>query len=122
MVIRWGVNVVPFRTIWPQLRGEPRWSTAVVNLAGNTALFVPVGFLAALIYPGMTWRKSLALGVAVGVAMEGMEWVFNTGVVDVDDVVLNSLGVVAGYFVFRFFVRHGRGGGIVSANRLVVAR
>jgi len=32
-----GVNFVPFKMILPQLRGEPRWSTAIKNLAGNTA-------------------------------------------------------------------------------------
>ena len=103
VIIRWGTNFVPFKTILPQLRGEPRWSVATMNLAANTVLFVPVGFLVALIYRKMTWQKSLALAVAVGVAMEGMEWMFNTGVVDVDDVILNALGVMAGFWVFRFF-------------------
>jgi glycopeptide antibiotics resistance protein len=105
VIIRWGANFVPFKTLLPQLRGEPRWSTAIMNLAGNTVLFVPVGFLLPLIHRKTTWQKSLALAVAVGVgvAMEGMEWMFNTGVVDVDDVILNALGVMAGFWVFRFF-------------------
>jgi glycopeptide antibiotics resistance protein len=105
VIIRWGANFVPLKTILSQLRGEPRWPAAVANLAGNTVLFVPVGFLVPLVYRKMTWRKSLAVGVAVGVAMEGMEWVFHVGVVDVDDVILNALGVMVGYWVFTVFER-----------------
>lgn len=101
VIIRWGANFVPFKTIVPQLRGQPRWSTAIVNLVGNTVLFVPVGFLFPLVYRKMTWRKSLA----VGVAMEGMEWMFNVGIVDVDDVILNAFGVMIGYWIFTFSQR-----------------
>lgn len=102
VIIRWGANFVPFKTILLQLRGEPRWSTAIVNLAGNTVLFVPVGFLVPLVDRRMTWRKSLALGVAVGLVMEGMEWAFHVGVVDVDDVILNAVGIMVGYGSFTF--------------------
>lgn len=102
VVIRWGANFVPFKTILPQLRGEPRWSTAVVNLAANTVLFVPVGLLIPLIYRRVTWRRMLVVAVGVGVVMEGLEWVFNVGVVDVDDVILNGLGVMVGYCIFVF--------------------
>lgn len=105
VIIRWGTNFVPFKTLLPQSRGEPRWSTAIVNLIGNTVLFVPVGFLVPLVYRRMTWGKALALGVAVGVAMEGMEWIFNVGVADVDDVILNALGVMVGYAAFWWFAR-----------------
>lgn len=93
------INLMPFRTILPQLRGEPRWSSAILNLVGNTVLFVPVGFLAPLAFRKMTWPKALALAVAVGLAMEGMEGIFHVGIVDIDDVILNALGVMCGYWM-----------------------
>ena len=93
-------NFVPFKTILPQLRGEPRRRVAAMNLLGNTVPFLPIGFLVPLVFRKMTWRKSLALAVAVGLAMEGMEGVFRVGTVDVDDVILNALGVMVGYGVF----------------------
>jgi glycopeptide antibiotics resistance protein len=98
-------NYVPFKTILPQLRGEPRWSSAIINLVGNTVLFVPVGILVLLLHPKMTWRQSLALGVAVGVTMEVMEGVFRVGIVDVDDVILNAFGVMIGYWMCRVWER-----------------
>lgn len=112
-------NYVPFKTILPQLRGEPRWSFAIINLVGNTALFVPVGFLVPLVYRKMNWRKSLALAIAVGLAMEGMEGMFSVGIVDVDDVILNALGVMIGYCAFTFFERRRRD---IAASRFVSER
>ena len=94
-------NYVPFKTILPQLRGRPRWSSAIINLVGNTVLFVPIGFLAHLIYRKMRWQRSLVLAIAVGVAMEVMEGTLRVGVVDVDDVILNALGVMTGYWLYR---------------------
>ena len=108
-------NFVPFKTILPHLRGEPRWSIAIMNLVGNTALFVPIGFLVPLVCRKMTWQKSLALAVAVGLAMEGMEGLFRMGAVDVDDIILNAFGVMIGYGVFTIF-RSAKGDVAASAT------
>jgi glycopeptide antibiotics resistance protein len=98
-------NYVPFKTIWPQLRGQPRWSRAIINLVGNTVLFIPVGYLVLLVYREMRWQQALVLAVAVGVTMEVMEGVFRVGIVDVDDVILNALGVMGGYWTCRIWER-----------------
>jgi glycopeptide antibiotics resistance protein len=98
-------NYVPFKTIWPQLRGQPRWSSAIINLVGNTVLFVPIGFLALLVYRKMSWQKALVLAGAVGLTMEVMQGVLRVGVVDVDDVILNALGVMSGYWICTIWER-----------------
>src|SRR6187402_932658 len=54
-------NVVPFKTILFYLRGRPTWSMAILNLVGNIALFVPIGFLLPLVYRKMTWLKCLVI-------------------------------------------------------------
>jgi len=101
-------NYMPFRTIWPYLHGQPRWLIAMVNLVGNIAPFVPIGFLVPLVYRTMTWRRSLVLAVAVGLAMEGSEVVFRVGIFDIDDVILNAFGVMIGYWIFAVFERRSR--------------
>ena len=102
-------NFLPFKTILPYLRGEHGWSFAIINLVGNIALFVPIGFLVPFVfYRKMTWQKSLALAVAVGLAIEGMEVVFRVGIFDIDDVILNALGVMIGYWVFTISAQEKR--------------
>src|ERR671916_1063971 len=102
-------NFLPFKTILPYLLGEPTWGFAIINLGGNIALFVPIGFLVSFVYRKMTWQESLALAVAVGLAIEGMQVVFRVGIFDIDDVILNALGTMIGYWVFTIFVNQEGG-------------
>ena len=96
-------NFLPFRTILPYLLGKKGWMISVINLAGNIVLLVPIGFLVPFVYRKMTWKKTLALAVAAGLAIEGMQALFRVGIFDIDDVILNGLGVMAGYWVFTMF-------------------
>jgi len=93
-------NYVPFTTIVPYLLGFKGWIIAGVNLVGNVALLVPIGFLVPFVHRSMTWKKSLALGVVAGLAIEVMQSVLRVGIFDIDDVILNALGVVLGYAAF----------------------
>lgn len=91
-------NFVPFKTILTYLNGQPTWVVAKSNLIGNLAPFVPLGLFAA----GMLRvpPKGVALAatlLALGSAAEVAQLLFRTGVFDIDDIILNTLGVVVGY-------------------------
>ncbi len=101
-------NFIPFKTILPYLMGERGWMIAGINLIGNIILLVPIGFLAPFVHWNMTWKKSLILAVAAGLALEGMQAVFHVGIFDIDDVILNGLGVMVGFWGFTMLSRKGR--------------
>lgn len=90
-------NFVPLRTIASYLRGDHGVLIGAVNLVGNVAPFAPIGFLVPLIFRGLAWQEQLALAVGVGLAVEGLEAAFGVGEFDVDDLILNALGVALGY-------------------------
>jgi hypothetical protein len=48
----------------------------------------------------MTWKKSVALGAVAGLSIEVMQAVLRVGIFDIDDCVLNALGVLIGYAAF----------------------
>ena len=98
-------NFVPFKTIAPQLIGHGNHLIAMVNLMGNIIPFMPVGFLAPLVFRSVSWQNALLLGVFTGVSFEVMEVVFRVGIFDVDDVILNAFGVMAGYGAWVMFRR-----------------
>ena len=98
-------NFLPFKTILPYLFGEKGLIIAGINLVGNIILLVPIGFLVSLIYRDMTWKIALAIAVAAGLAIEGMQVMLHVGIFDIDDVILNGLGVMVGYWTFIFFVK-----------------
>jgi glycopeptide antibiotics resistance protein len=93
-------NFVPFRTIVPLLTGRGNHLIGMVNLLGNILPFMPIGLLAPLVFRSFSWQKALILGVATGLTCEVMEIVFRVGIFDIDDVILNALGVVLGYGAF----------------------
>ena len=64
---------------------------------------------------GTLWRDfdfhktvALVLGIASGLYMEVMEVVFRVGIFDIDDVMLNAFGVMAGYGAFGLFQRRAQ--------------
>ena len=74
---------------------------AAVNLAGNVALFVPLGaFLPLLWRPMRKLWLFLPAFVAVIAAVEGAQYVTALGVCDVDDLILNTIGGLIGWAVF----------------------
>ncbi len=93
-------NLVPFRSISAYLTGRRGLLTGAINLVGNIILLLPAGFLVPLVCRGMSRTKSLFLAFGAGLAIEGMQVLFRVGIFDVDDVLLNALGVMIGFWCF----------------------
>ena len=73
---------------------------ALYILLGNIIMFMPFGFFAALLWRGFTWRRALAVGAAITLSVEC--WQLAVGrAFDVSDIILNTLGVLCGYWVCR---------------------
>jgi glycopeptide antibiotics resistance protein len=98
-------NFVPFKTVLPYLLGDKGLIIAGANLVGNIAPLVPTGFLVPFVYRNITWKKSLALAAAAGLAIEGMQVLLRVGIFDIDDVILNALGVMIGYWTFAILAK-----------------
>ena len=98
-------NFVPFKTILPYLLGDKGLIIAGANLVGNIAPLVPIGFLVPFVCRNMTWKKSLALAAAAGLAIEGMQVVLSLGIFDIDDLILNALGVMIGSWTFAILAK-----------------
>jgi len=101
-------NLVPFKTIVPQLIGQGNHLINMVNLIGNILPFMPIGFLAPLVFRSISWQKALVLGVVTGLTFEVMEVIFRVGIFDVDDAIMNTFGVMVGYAVFVMFKRRAQ--------------
>ncbi|QGU08653.1 VanZ like family protein [Corynebacterium occultum] len=75
------------------------WYGPLINTFGNTALFIPLGFLLHLLlrhrvnYPILTVFLSAA---AVSLGIEVTQFLFALGYSDVDDLLTNSLGGLGG--------------------------
>lgn len=75
------------------------WRDIIINLVGNLVMFVPFGFLG-WIFPRLNQYKTLVINfVFVLIIVESMQYFTRLGVFDIDDVLLNSIGVSIGYYL-----------------------
>ena len=92
-------RALPFRTnLIPFVRLPGFHSVAFAeNVIGNAALFLPSGIVLPLVYPQLDrFWKVLAAGAGLSLLIELLQLPFAARTTDVDDLILNTLGVVIG--------------------------
>jgi len=98
-------NYIPFKTIMPYLFGSAGWLIGGLNILGNILLLLPVGFLLPFIFKKVNWKQILFVAVLSGMIIEGMQVVLHVGIFDIDDVILNGLGVLLGFWLFLLILK-----------------
>lgn len=99
----WNINLIPFQyATGDYLRNITSWY-GFSNLVGNILVLVPLGFLLKQLYPKHRFLKTMLDCLIIVVAKETLQFVAAVGYFDVDDILLNMLGCVAGYFAAVLF-------------------
>ncbi|EHO17679.1 hypothetical protein HMPREF9623_00533 [Stomatobaculum longum] len=101
-------NIVLFREIWRfwHYRHILGYRAFILNTFGNVFAFVPFGFFLPIVSGKRhSFFRSLIAGVLFSGLIETAQLLTRLGSFDVDDIFLNTIGVVAGYFIFRLFLR-----------------
>lgn len=95
-------NLVLFKEIkrfW-EYRDQVGFFAMFTNLFGNVIIFIPFGFF----LPMASRRRSLSATVfysfGLSLCVETFQLISKVGSFDVDDILLNTLGGLAGYIVF----------------------
>ena len=87
------------------------WKAVFLNVAGNILAFVPLGAILPVLFRFFQKFPAAFLGTALfSAAVEGVQYLTGRGRCDVDDVILNVLGGILGYALFRFGVFAWRAG------------
>ncbi|WIM69082.1 VanZ family protein [Corynebacterium breve] len=73
------------------------WWAPLLNVIGNTALFIPVGFLAVtLASPRRPLFTAATTGFVASLAIEIAQYALAVGYSDIDDLIFNTLGALIG--------------------------
>jgi len=96
------LRLIPFRTIWDCFQqGGWVW---MVNILGNLAAFVPLGFLLAESRPELDQAGKVVLcSFLLSAFIEALQLASGQRIADIDDVLLNSLGGLLGFGMCRLF-------------------
>ncbi len=106
------VNFIPFRTIaeyaLTDINAEPgTLRHAVINLAGNIVMFIPLGFFLPLIFEKCVRFKICMLFFSLIILIVELIQLFTlTGSFDVDDLILNLIGSAIGYKINRLIFKN----------------
>lgn len=94
-------NLVPFRMfrIYKVYLSWGDFQYIIINFLGNMMVFLPLGFLPALLFRKASWWRSLLVGGGISVLVECGQY-FLMRQSDIDDVILNAAGALAGYWMF----------------------
>ena len=83
----------------------------LLNVIGNAAMFVPSGIVLPIVYKKLdTFRKVLLAGAGISLCIEIIQLPFNVRATDVDDLIMNTIGVILGYGIYALvqFVRRAK--------------
>lgn len=97
------INLVLFDTINSYSSIMLSHQFAFKNIVGNIVAFVPLGFFMSLLFFKKNIIKTLFAGVLVVLSIESIQFITKIGFFDVDDVLLNSIGILIGYIISLVF-------------------
>lgn len=100
------VNCIPFQKVfvffeYQNYNDLGKLAKFFAELFGNIILFVPFSFaIKQLFRMYYSLKKTVQIALIVSVSIECLQYLFNIGVVDIDDVILNVVGSYIGYLLF----------------------
>lgn len=110
----YNVNLTPFLMFSDYLREIQAGNAlfVIINFFGNLAVFVPLGLFPALLFREGSWKRSFLVGITTSLFVECGQYLIARSV-DIDDIILNTLGAMCGYWLFvllkriapHFFIR-----------------
>lgn len=95
-------NFIPFRVFgytFSELFLHRNFTPFLINFLGNILLFCPIGFCLPLFW-GFSEKQTLLLGFSLSLFIEICQ-LFQPRSSDVDDLILNTLGVFLGLLLFK---------------------
>lgn len=95
------VRLIPMFSTVGFVKQTILWKTIIVNIFGNILIFVPFGFLG-IVFPKLNqfWILILDFLFAI-IIVESLQYFTRLGVFDIDDVILNTVGVAIGFWIYR---------------------
>ncbi len=76
-----------------------------LNLFGNILLFIPFGIILLTVFKVDKLKWIILLTIILSTSIEILQYLFQVGLADIDDVILNLMGAVLGFFLYKKIVQ-----------------
>ncbi|BAQ57462.1 conserved hypothetical protein [Lactobacillus acetotolerans] len=99
------INLVFMKETWKMFYAQSRVDF-IYNSFGNVLCFIPIGLLTPIVFSKkQTFWRVILFGIIFSVIIEGMQFLLETGVSDIDDVFFNTCGTILGYLLYLVYKR-----------------
>ncbi|AGC39445.1 vanz family protein [Riemerella anatipestifer] len=95
------VRLTPLVSTLEFVQKSVLWQNVVINIFGNIIMFIPFGFLGWCDPKYQNLRILLLDFIVAIIIVESMQYFTRLGVFDIDDILLNTFGVLLGYLGCR---------------------
>lgn len=89
------LQLTPFEEIRRAVHGP--W--VMFMMVANIGIFLPIGFCPALLWRDWRWWKSFLAGISTSATIEFVQFFIGRST-DIDDIILNTTGALAGFWLF----------------------
>ncbi|WP_445491304.1 VanZ family protein [Niallia sp. 03133] len=101
-------NIMPFRNILQYIVDRDHYNLNIIidNLLGNILIFVPLGFFLPLLFKKYKKFSKVCLSsILISFFLEFLQIALHIGQFDIDDIILNTIGAVIGYFAISILIK-----------------
>lgn len=101
------IHTADLRFMWSYrdlIAGKSTAKADVIQNINNILFFIPFGFL----IPARKWWVVIASAAAFSILVEFVQYIGGYGLAELDDVICNTLGAMAGYGLWKCVKRVGK--------------
>ncbi|WP_344824377.1 VanZ family protein [Chryseobacterium ginsenosidimutans] len=84
------------------IKGCISWKDIVIIVVGNVVMFIPFGFLGWIFSKFKDLKTLLFAFISVITIVEALQYFTRMGIFEVDDIILNTFGVLLGFLLRKF--------------------
>lgn len=106
----WKLNssIIPFKNTFEYINGSNNFNLDIImnNTIGNILIFLPLGiFLPILFKKYNVLSKVFISSIILSFLIEILQFILQIGQFDIDDILLNSIGTVIGFFIIKTIIK-----------------
>lgn len=92
-------NFMPFSQIVVYM--DAHFKVAMKSLGTGIVLFVPLGYFIPTLSKHRQFKNVLIVGLLTSITFETLQLFLSLGRFDVDDIILNGLGIIFGFMIYK---------------------
>ncbi len=102
--LKFNTNIIPFKNTIKYIIGSDHFNLDIIinNTLGNILIFLPLGIFLPLLFKKYSRvSKIIVTSIVISFSIETIQLVLKIGQFDIDDVILNMIGSIFGFWLLR---------------------